>query len=718
MKKLFLVLFTLFLASNLVWSQNSAEKYKSSPQLTQAQKEMLDQRGTPPTDWSQIPPNQVTGIVKFSQGFEDVTFPPAGWAVHQLDGGANIWLRYTSAPIFGTATASVRWESASLRNDDWLVTPSFTVDAADKLFFYGVGGSAYADSVSIWVSTTGGVPPTGYTRIGAFRPMPAPGQMFQLSLAAYAGQTVYLAFRYNEMDQLRLYLDSVYVETGVPNDVGTVSHNVSGAVAANVAMTPTATVKNFGGAAQSFPVTMTINPGGYTSTKQVTNLAPDQTTQVTFDTWTPVSGSYTAKAFTQLAGDANPANDTITRTAFVESFLYSNGPFVTNPGGGFGGADLSALQTSNLNVWGFGAQSSASNWVADNFEVPYNNEWTLQGFKFYSYQTGSTTTPTYNSAKVVVYNGRPDLPTSTIVWGDETTERYMAAEWTGAYRASDNTPTNADRPVMAVSANANPVLPAGNYWVMYTLGGTLASGPWVIPISILGTYETGDAYQRTTAGWAPLRDSAGGPGYGQGLPFQVLGTSQVIPVELSSFMANVMKNDITLNWTTATETNNMGFEVERKLNEGAFTKIGFVNGNGTTTEGKEYSYTDQGLASGKYTYRLRQVDFDGTSEYSNEVEAVIDIPTEYALAQNFPNPFNPSTTIEFSLKADARVTLKLYNALGQEVKTILGDNYAMGNYKIDFNASGLNSGVYFYTIEASGVDGSKFTATKKMILMK
>ncbi|OQY72252.1 MAG: hypothetical protein B6D45_09230, partial [Ignavibacteriales bacterium UTCHB3] len=85
---------------------------------------------------------------------------------------------------------------------------------------------------------------------------------------------------------------------------------------------------------------------------------------------------------------------------------------------------------------------------------------------------------------------------------------------------------------------------------------------------------------------------------------------------------------------------------------------------------------------------------------------------------NFPNPFNPSTTIEFSLKADARVTLKLYNALGQEVKTILGDNYAMGNYKIDFNASGLNSGVYFYTIEASGVDGSKFTATKKMILMK
>ncbi|MBV6444332.1 MAG: hypothetical protein IFNCLDLE_00593 [Ignavibacteriaceae bacterium] len=717
MKKLFLVVFTLLLSANLVWAQNNAEKYKKPAPLTQAEKERLSHMTRPPIDWSQVPPMAVTGVVKWSEGFEGATFPPAGWAVHNLDGGAKSWSRATDTPIFGLASAYISWESSSLANDDWLITPSFTVDEADKFYFWAEGSGFYEDTLVVYVSTAGGVPPTGYTRVAAFRTEDTPAR-YEVSLASYVGQTIYIGIRYKELDEFYVYLDSVYVETGVPNDVGVASHNVGGAVAANVAMTPTATVKNYGGQAQSFPVTMTINPGGYTSTKQVTNLAPDQTTQVTFDTWTPVSGSYTAKAFTQLAGDANPANDTITRTAFVESFLYNNGPFVTNPGAGFGGADLSALQTSNLTVWGFGAQSSASNWVADNFEVPYNNEWTLQGFKFYSYQTGSTTTPTYNSAKVVVYNGRPDLPTSTIVWGDETTERYMAAEWTGAYRASDNTPTNADRPVMAVSANANPVLPAGNYWVMYTLGGTLASGPWVIPISILGTYETGDAYQRTTAGWAPLRDSAGGPGYGQGLPFQVLGTSQVIPVELSSFMANVMKNDITLNWTTATETNNMGFEVERKYNDGAFTKIGFVNGNGTTTEGKEYAFLDKGLASGKYTYRLRQVDFDGTSEYSNEVEAVIDIPTEYALAQNFPNPFNPSTTIEFSLKADARVTLKLYNALGQEVKTILGDNYAMGNYKIDFNASGLNSGVYFYTIEASGVDGSKFTATKKMILMK
>ncbi|MBK7869086.1 MAG: T9SS type A sorting domain-containing protein [Ignavibacteriales bacterium] len=156
----------------------------------------------------------------------------------------------------------------------------------------------------------------------------------------------------------------------------------------------------------------------------------------------------------------------------------------------------------------------------------------------------------------------------------------------------------------------------------------------------------------------------------------------------------------------------------RENQTGSFEKVGYVGGNGTTTQAKEYAFIDAGLASGKYSYRLKQVDFDGTSEYSNAIEVDVNVPSEYSLTQNFPNPFNPSTSIQFALKSDAKVTLRLFDALGQEVRTILNDNYATGNYKIDFNATGLNSGVYFYTIDASGVDGSKFTATKKMILMK
>ncbi len=719
MKKLFLVVFTLFIVSSAAWAQSGADKNVTGKIYTQAEKIKLDLLGYPKTDWSQGNPHSVTGIVKWSEGFEGTTFPPTGWAVHQLDGGSNPWLRYTSSPPFGVASAAVRWESASLANDDWLVTPSFLVDAADKLNFYAVGSSTYVDSIIVYASTAGGVPPTGYTRIAAFRPLAAPAQRFEVSLAAFAGQTIYIGFQYKEMDQLRLYLDSVYVETGVPNDVGMVSHNVGGELNGGVPLTPTATVKNFGSATQTFNVTMTINPGGYTSTKQVSGLAADQTANVTFDSWTPTTGSFTAKAYTQLAGDQNPANDTLTRTALVVQYIYDNGSLVTNPGGGFGGADLSMLQTA-LNTYGWGSQSTANNWVTDDFTVPSNETWSIDAIKVFSYQTGSTLTPTYTSAKMVIYNGRPDLPTSSVVFGDETTERFISASWSGIYRALSTTPTDNTRPIMGVLTGAPTVLGPGNYWVMWTLAGTLASGPWAPPISILGTYETGNAWSRQAGVWVPLRDSASGSasGYAQGLPFKIVGSVQAVPVELTSFMATVLKNDVSLLWSTATETNNMGFEVERKVANGTFQKVGYVAGNGTTTERKEYSFTDAGLASGKYTYRLRQVDFDGTSEYSNEVEADVNIPSEYSLGQNFPNPFNPSTSIEFALKADAKVTLRLFDALGQEVRTILSDNYATGNYKIDFNASGLNSGVYFYTIEASGVDGSKFTSTKKMILMK
>lgn len=194
--------------------------------------------------------------------------------------------------------------------------------------------------------------------------------------------------------------------------------------------------------------------------------------------------------------------------------------------------------------------------------------------------------------------------------------------------------------------------------------------------------------------------------------------SQVVPVELVSFTANSVKNSVILQWMTATETNNMGFEIERKAANTEYSTVAFINGNGTSASSKEYSFTDAGLMSGKYSYRLKQIDFDGKFAYSNAIETEVNNPDAYYLAQNFPNPFNPSTSIEFTLRVDAKVSLRLFDALGQEVSTILSGSLATGSHKAEFNASGLNSGIYFYTIEASGIDGSNFTATRKMILMK
>ncbi len=191
----------------------------------------------------------------------------------------------------------------------------------------------------------------------------------------------------------------------------------------------------------------------------------------------------------------------------------------------------------------------------------------------------------------------------------------------------------------------------------------------------------------------------------------------IVPVELTSFVANVNQGNVVLNWSTATETNNQGFQIERS-NGGEFQSVGFVEGHGTTTELNNYTFTDRNVPAGNYSYRLKKEDFDGTFEYSQVVEVEVVTPTEFALQQNYPNPFNPSTRISFSLATDSKVSLKVFDVLGQEVMTLINNDLSAGTHQIDFNASRLNSGVYFYKIEASGNNGTNFTDVKKMILTK
>lgn len=195
-------------------------------------------------------------------------------------------------------------------------------------------------------------------------------------------------------------------------------------------------------------------------------------------------------------------------------------------------------------------------------------------------------------------------------------------------------------------------------------------------------------------------------------------TAAPVPVELASFNATTNGNSVELGWVTATETNNMGFEVERKSGNGQFEKVGFVAGNGTTTETRTYSFTDKNLSAAVYTYRLKQVDLNGESEYTNEIEVNVDLPAEFGLSQNYPNPFNPSTMINFALPVEAKVTVKVFDAIGQEVATLVNGNIAAGNHTVNFDASKLNSGLYVYTINAEGSDGKKFSKTMKMMLLK
>jgi plastocyanin len=189
--------------------------------------------------------------------------------------------------------------------------------------------------------------------------------------------------------------------------------------------------------------------------------------------------------------------------------------------------------------------------------------------------------------------------------------------------------------------------------------------------------------------------------------------NDIVPVELSSFTAVVNSNSVTLNWKTATETNNRGFEVQRKTSNTEWADISFVNGSGTSTQPHEYSYSDNNLQSTKYYYRLKQVDFNGSYEYSNVIEAEVNSPIKFDLAQNYPNPFNPTTKINYSVPSNGNVKLTVYNVLGQEIAVLVNGFMKLGNYTVDFNASNLNSGLYFYKLESNGS-----SLVKKMMLVK
>ena len=191
--------------------------------------------------------------------------------------------------------------------------------------------------------------------------------------------------------------------------------------------------------------------------------------------------------------------------------------------------------------------------------------------------------------------------------------------------------------------------------------------------------------------------------------------SYTLPVELSAFTANVSNRIVTLNWQTKTEVNNYGFEIERRV-ESDWKKIGFVKGNGNSNSPKSYYYEDDLAhvpAFDHLQYRLKQIDLDGKYEYSPEVKVSLNIQLDYSLEQNFPNPFNPTTKIVFSIPNADNVKIKVFDILGRKVATLLNERKQAGTYSVEFNAGNLSSGIYFYEI----ISGN-YSDIKKMILLR
>lgn len=304
-----------------------------------------------------------------------------------------------------------------------------------------------------------------------------------------------------------------------------------------------------------------------------------------------------------------------------------------------------------------------------------------------------------NSASSVSTSSSGDGSTVTVTWTDGS-DADSGSEQALILRAdglSQSAPTLNDQSRYSTSGGSNGPNSVGSWTVV----GIVNSG--------VQTFDDNTTSANTAYTYAVfMRDLA--YNYSSGTTDDL--TS--LPVELTFFTANIFEgNKIELNWNTATEINNYGFNVDRRPETGDWETVGFVLGHGNSNSPKDYSFVDDEITNGKYFYRLQQIDYDGTFEYSSAIEVTMGVPLIFELNQNHPNPFNPSTVISYQLSAVGNVELVIYDALGKEVTTLVNEKQEAGSYSYNFNALGLASGTYIYRLTTD-----QFSETKKMLLIK
>jgi hypothetical protein len=333
-----------------------------------------------------------------------------------------------------------------------------------------------------------------------------------------------------------------------------------------------------------------------------------------------------------------------------------------------------------------------------------------------SYGTASSFTTLYSvptiQASAVTFNSNATGTTLTINWtnGNGANRAVFMKELVGTI----TNPTNGTTYTASmVWSSKGDQLGTSGYYCIYNgtetsvaVTGTTPNTLYVVQAFEYNGTGSGSVFNTSTATGNPSNDSS-------------------LPVELTSFTASTTNNKVTLNWNTATEVNNYGFEIERiavsdkllansqQLNTNSWVKIAFVQGSGNSNSPKNYSFTDTPTGRTEFQYRLKQIDLDGKYEYSNVVTVELAAPTNFAVEQNFPNPFNPTTSIQYQVSGTSNVTLKVYDVLGKEVATLVNETKVPGKYEIKFDGSNLSSGIYFYTLHAG-----TFVQTKKIILMK
>ncbi len=737
MSKYLLVTCALFLCLVLGFSLN--EKKDPDPQNMNATSipvsmQILGHQQA--SNHDRAPLNSLTSV--WSESF-DGTFPPTGW-LNVQESGTGLWSGLTTGtyptctPHSGTAMASFQsWSySSSVAS---LISASFSLTAGQaKIGFWMMRDAGYAtnaDKVDFMINTTASS--TGATLLGTINrskslaPVEtgADGWYYYEFIipASFNTATNYIIFKATSAYGNNMYLDDVSVMTLMANDVGVQSVDV-GTPSMPGSITPKATVKNFGSATQTFPVTMTITPGSYTSTKTVTSLAGGTTSQVSFDNWTATNGTYTVKVITQLGTDMDRTNDTLKKTVLISDAVWTTGATITagsylGSGVGYSKAgndttylfavggnapNSSAIYKYNVktNTWSAGPTIPASRVVLATAVVK-DTVYVIAGSDGTNY---SNTLYKYNIKANTITSGTA-LPTATLGW-------CKAAGYQDSliYVVGGNDGTNVVATVYVYNAltqtwRTGTPLPQGCFggacaitgnYIVY-VGGIQGANPG--SVTYKGAISQTDRSQIT---WTT----------GTAYPAGVMWKFDAAPWYNNTVIITTGTNGTSSGtwWTPAIPnpayTYNPATDSYSPLPNLATPVLGaYVGSTQTSSAWKCIVASGYNGSAALTTTQIFTQNIVGISPIGNQ------LPDNYSLSQNYPNPFNPTTKINFAIKSNGFVTLKVYNILGKEVSTLVNDFKSAGTYSVDFNASSLSSGIYFYKIEANG-----FTDVKRMALVK
>jgi hypothetical protein len=667
----------------------------------------------------------------YTQGFESTLFPPAGWAVEDLN-GVKTWARTTTNPNSGIAAAFYAY-STTAAADDWLISAGFSMDAGvtyELTYYYRAYNATYAEDMKVMVGTAQNS--AGMTVLLADHPgiVNITYESNTVTFSPVETGVYYFGFHcYSGINKWNLYLDDVTVSV-VP---------------------PVFTVFERSRATDNLPTwfgTSTERGIAWGKVSDGTRAVVDRllvpsrnggTKVMIMDDSTGVDLGELVT--TGISGGALPINDVeITSDGKIlaanVTTNVSTGAFKVYMWNSLDAVPVNIIEYTGANADRLGDNFTVTGSFSDGTAAIYAAnattaagrvyKWTMTGGVFnatpeiITFSEGSS-----NSAASVAplpdgsfyfnalgmspkkYSAAGTLlgtiPSGIVPIGSSTI-KYIGTVDTLEYFATFQYSTSATIYALGkiVAVPVNNIEGAFIFGVTPSLGGTSSGG--------LGDI----AVRMNSDGTANIYVLASNNGFG------AYRTNYVIPVELTSFAADVNDRSVILNWSTATEVNTSLFQVERTETDNLnWSAVADVKAFGTTTEKKDYSFTDKNLNSGKYLYRLRIVDFDGSYEYSPAVEAEIGVPVEFSMSQNYPNPFNPSTRINYQVPVDANVTIELFDVTGQKVATFVNQDLKAGYHTLEVSGLRLASGMYIYRmIAVSAETGMNFMDVKKMMMLK